>query len=761
MTSLKIDKKVQKLVNGYGNWVQKEKDNCPGAAAYMTKELYPYDAIFSPIRVNRLTIKNRVVMAPMGNLNMSEETGRPNDKMLQYFFARAKGGTGLLTTGLIPISHGVDNTVTELGKLSYFPRIDRSRSVFAGWRDLAQGVHAYGSRIFVQLTPGLGRVGNPQCLITQLKFPGSASLNPNFYIPEIPCLPLTDMALHKIVKNGGQAAADAKAAGLDGVYLHGHEGYLLEQMTNPAFNRRKAGRYAYWQNFGLDLVKEIRRRAGDSYPIMYRIDLSLALNETYGRERMSQEKSLRQFMNGRTIYDTLRYMENLVKAGVDMFDVDLGCYDNWWLPHPPAGMPAGCFLEISRIAKEYFKNRQVRSNAGLEVPVVAVGKLGYPDLAEKALRDGDCDMVMLGRPLLADPDWCNKAYAGDVEEIRPCIGCQEGCINEFVEGGHPQCAVNPRTGFEDVIPQILPGAKKPKHIGVVGAGPSGIQFALTAAQRGHQVTLIEQSEKIGGKVVPGSRPKIKYDFKNYLNYLEYQLDKAVREDGIRLLCGQRADTAWLKEQGFDAIVYNIGTKDVTPRIPGVDKVKSIQATELLVSEEKLETAKKVVVIGGGVVGMETAYWLKYEKGCDVEVVEMLPYFMAGACTANRGHLIHYLEAEGVKLYNCAKVTGFEAGRVLIEKNISKGVPDPYNTWTPILPENIENPLAKKIGPQVTELELNADLVVFAMGGRPDDSLFLEGQREHAARELYNIGDSFAGGRVLEAARAAFRLAVSI
>lgn len=251
---------------------------------------------FSPIQVNRMLIKNRVVMAPMGNLNMAEETGRPNAKNASVLFARAKGGCGLLTTGLIPISHGIDPTVTELGKLSTFPRIDRTRTVMAGWRDLAQGVHAFGSRIFVQFTPGLGRVGPPMCVLTQMKFPKSASLNPNFYLPAVPCFPLTDVQLDKIVKNCGQAAADAKACLLDGVYLHGHEGYLLEQMTNRAFNRRVLGKYADPQRFGMELVKAIRARAGANYPIMYRIDLSLALNETYGADmkKISSLKSLRR-----------------------------------------------------------------------------------------------------------------------------------------------------------------------------------------------------------------------------------------------------------------------------------------------------------------------------------------------------------------------------------------------------------------------------------------------------------------------------------
>lgn len=374
---MKTDAKIQQLVDSYGSWVQGDCENKAGGTARFTKKLYPYTSSFSPIRINRMTVKNRFVMAPMGNLMMCEESGRPNEKMVQYFTARAKGGCGLITTGLIPISHHIDNTTTEPKNFSMFPRIDGTRTNFSGWRELAQGCHVYGSKLFIQLTPGLGRVGPPTCLVNEMKFPNSASFNPNFYIPELPCMRLSGHALGKIIKNAGQATADAKEMGIDGVYLHGHEGYLLEQLTNPAFNRRKLGKYADWQRFGIDIVKEMRKRGGPNYPIMYRIDLSLALNETYG-EDMNRVSSLKKFKNGRTIQDTLDYMENLVKAGVDLFDVDLGCYDNWWLPHPPAGMPAGCFLDVSKIVKDHFKEKGILSNAGVEVPVVAVGKLGYP-----------------------------------------------------------------------------------------------------------------------------------------------------------------------------------------------------------------------------------------------------------------------------------------------------------------------------------------------------------------------------------------------
>lgn len=755
---MKKDLFVQELIDSYGNWVSTEEGKSSGIAR-MSSNFYPYDSIFSPIHVNKLTLKNRLMMAPMGNIDMCEETGRPNDKMLQYFFARAKGGTALLATGLIPISHGIDNSIAEKGNLSYFPRIDRSRTVLVGWRDLAQGVHSYGGRIFIQLTPGLGRVGNPQCLVNQYKFPGSASFNPNFYIPEVPCLRFSDGSLKKIIKNGGQAAADAKVCGLDGVYLHGHEGYLLDQVTNPAFNRRKIGRYADWQRFGIELIEEIRRRVGPDYPIMYRIDLSLALEETYG-EDMKKAKSLKKFTDGRNSADTIAYMKNLVKAGVDMFDVDLGCYDNWWLPHPSAGMPAGCFLKVAKLVKDDFEKSNVLSNAGLKVPIVAVGKLGYPDLAEKALRDGMCDMIMLGRPLLADPEWPNKAYAGNVSDIRPCIGCQEGCINEFVDGGHPQCAVNARTGFEDTIAEIPSAPEKIKKIAVIGAGPAGMNFAITASARGHNIDLYEAGDKVGGKMIAGSVPAGKYDFDNYRIYMEAQINKAAENKQINFI-NKAADAQMLKDKKYDTIVTAVGTKGMSLRIPGIEQMKCVQATDLLVKPELLGDAKDIVIIGGGVVGCETGYWLSYEKNCNVTIVEMIPYFMDGACTANRGHLIHYMKRNGVRLINMAKVESFGEGVVNIKKNVHKNVPDPYNTWQPILPKNIPNPLAPKIGEEYESEELKADMAVFAMGGRADDSLYFELLKQHCAPEIYNIGDSFAGGRVLEANRAAYRLAIKL
>ncbi len=757
----KNEQKIYELCESYGDWWNKGFET-----PEMTNKLYPYNAMFSPIQVGKLTIKNRLVMAPMGNIDMCEETGRPNAKMLKYFEERAKGGVGLITSGLIPVSFGIDTSLIELGDLSYFPRIDRSRTVYAGWRDLAAMCHAHGATFFIQLTPGLGRVGNPQCLLTQTKLPRSASFNPNWYMPAVPCARLSDHSMGKIIKNAGQAAADAKAANIDGVYLHGHEGYLLEQCTNTAFNRRSLGKYSDWMRFGVDMIKEIRKRVGDNYPIMYRIDMSVALNATY-KERMKKGSGLylSKFINERKADETLQYMAELVKAGVDIFDVDLGCYDNWWLPHPPASMPAGCFLEISAMAKKYFKEHNIKSNLGVEVPVVAVGKLGYPDLAEKALRDGMCDMVMLGRPLLADAEWPKKAYSGKCADIRPCIGCQEGCLNEFVEGGHPQCAVNPRTAFEEEYAQEVPKADVCKKVAVIGAGPAGIVMAETLLKRGHKVDLFEKADRIGGSLIPASVPKIKFDMKNYLVYLEHLVEELKKDPNFTLTLGKEVAVDDVKGK-YDVVVTASGASQVRPpekAIPGINQENVLFAVDVLNNPELVKGAKNVVVIGGGVVGAETAYMLKYEMGIDAKVVEMQKYIMNHTCTANRGHIIHYLEKAGVELLNCTKLVSINGNKVTLAENTHKSRPNPYVTWTPILPENVSNPLdaLKPYKEKFVNREIEADYVLLAMGVRPTDKLYYKLLEENAAEEVYNIGDSYRGARVFEAVRGAYRKALSI
>jgi 2-enoate reductase len=366
-----------------------------------------------------------------------------------------------------------------------------------------------------------------------------------------------------------------------------------------------------------------------------------------------------------------------------------------------------------------------------------------------------CDMVMLARPLLADPHWPNKAYAGKVNEIVPCIGDQEGCLNELIEGGHIQCAVNPRTGFEDVFEADPIPALKAKKVAVVGGGPAGITCACTAARRGHVVTLFERHDRVGGMLIPGSVPKIKFDIANYAAFLTDTLNRCSNEHTLTVRLNAEATPDVLVREKFDAIVICAGTRPCVPPVEGIDLPHVVQAIDLLRNPSVADEANRVLIVGGGSVGCETAYYLAYEKGKAVTIVEMLPAFMQGVCTATRGYLIHYLEAKGVQLLNGTRLKGIQAKSVTLVRNVSNTVPNPYVTWTPLLPKNIKNPLARPIQVEEREMSLEADLVVLATGVKPDDSLYETCLAKQAAPQVCNIGDSFAAGRVFEAVKAGY------
>ena len=570
---------------------------------------------------------------------------------------------------------------------------------------------------------------------------------------------MSDRKIKKIIKKTGQAAADAKASEIDGVYLHGHEGYLMEQLTNTAYNRRKMGRYSDWMQFGLDMVKEIRNRCGDHFPIHYRIDLSLALNATYG-EKIKKIKSLKKFTRERTIDETLGYMKALVEAGVDMFDVDLGSYDNWWLPHPPSTMPSGCFVDISKIAKDFFAENEIKTNAGKTPVVVAVGKLGYPDLAEQTLRDNKADMIMLARPLLADPDWANKAYRGDSSSIRPCIGCHEACIKEFVEGGHPQCAVCASTSFESEIKSICK-AETQKYVAVIGAGPAGVVASDILLARGHKVDLYESSNDIGGTLIPASVPLFKYELKNYVEHLKLRVEEMKGNQNFKLMLGTKATLEILKEKNYDEIVVATGSKKTGLVIPGAVQNHVKTQNEVLFHPEFVKNAKNILIIGGGDSGAEIALWASGELGKKVTIVDIAPHLMARSCTANRAHILHSLEKLGVKVFNCSTVKSIESDTATIMANVSRTVPNPFATWSPVLPENIKNPLAKKIKKSLRAVSVDADLVVMHQVTTPNNDLYNEIVSSNICKKVHAVGDANIPGKVFGAVKSAFAVARQI
>ncbi len=744
------------------DWFERWPGDAPGAVAGWTMgdRLHPYHRLFSPFTVNRLTLPNRIVMGPMGNLSMAEPSGRPSEQMIAYFEARARGGAGLLISGLVPVSPATDPSVLQPGGAAWFPRIDGSRAVLAGWRDLVEAVHAFGSRFFIQLTPGLGRVGSPECLPQRWRLPVSSSWNPNFYVPQVTSRPLRDREVRRIVRDTGQAAIDAMASGIDGVQLHGHEGYLLEQFANTAFNRRRLGRYADWQALGLDLVAEIRRRCGPDFPIMYRIDLSLGLRAAYGA-RMEAEPALRRFRAERSVAETLGYLGRLVAAGVDMVDVDLGCYETWWLPHPPGPMPPGAYLRVARCVKDHLAARGVRGGNGAPVPVAAIGKLGYPDIAEAALRDGMCDAVLLARPLLADPDWPRKAFAGEVRAIVPCIGDHEGCLNEIVRGGHIQCTVNPRTGFEAKYPADSGRAPHPQRVAVAGAGPAGITAACLAAERGHAVTLFEAAERVGGWLRAGSAPAIKFDVANYLSHLEHRLAVAVRDHGLDLRLGTAASADGLKAEGFDAVLCCTGSTASVPDLAGSATLPTALAVDVLLDRDLVARARRIVVVGGGDVGCETAHMLAFELGKEVSVVEQGATFMTASCTANRGYLLRALDRHGVRLVPAARVAGLRVGGLDLMVDGAAAVPDPTAVWRPVLPRNFRIPFDRVAARIESPLFLEADMVVFAVGVRANAELYRACVEQRAAIVVQTAGDAFRVGRIFDATKGAHAAALAL
>lgn len=709
-----------------------------------------YNKLFEQGNIGKCSLKNRIIMAPMGNINMADPIGRPLQKMVDYFVERAKGGTGLLITGLIPVSYGIDPTVSEDNDTTYFPRIDgSSRTRLAGWRDLTAGVHSYDSKIFIQLTAGLGRVGSPEPALKG-KVLKSASWNSNFYVPQLPHIPFTDGAIKKIVKSFGQSAVNAKVSGFDGVQLHGHEGYLMDQLTSAPWNRRKLGRYSNKFQFAIDVVKEIKKRCGKDFPIIYRVDLTQALRESYGDEIF--KKRFRGIE--RAIEEGLEFCKALAEAGVDAFDVDKGCYDNWFFPHPPAYFNDMPYVEeIAGRLKSFFNKNNITAK------VIAIGKLGKPEIAEEVLNRGLADYVMLGRPLLADPYWPTKVKQGRIKEINHCMGDQEGCIQSFILGGHPCCAINPYTGFEDC--KKLTKVDKIKRVAVIGGGPGGCEAAKTAHSRGHKVTLFERSDKLGGQLVTGSLMKIKHDLKRYVENLQYQMS-LLEKEGLEVVYNASVRAEDLAGK-YDAIICANGLKPVVPKIEGMEKIKHIEAREFLNNGMKLpDDVRNVTVIGGGVVGCELAYSLAYERNIAVTVIEMLPELMNGVVHANRSMLLWMMMGNGgpsgkrddaiknpIDVYTSSKIMKLDENKAYISAN--KKRKNPYTPWFTLVPENIHNPFNKVLNPEdVEEIEVNTDYVIFSTGGRADNSLYYELLKQKTAPEIYCIGDARQPGRAWEA-----------
>jgi 2,4-dienoyl-CoA reductase-like NADH-dependent reductase (Old Yellow Enzyme family)/thioredoxin reductase len=640
--------------------------------------------LFEPVKINKLELKNRIVM-PALNTKFGTEWGAVSNRLIDYFVERAKGGVGLIV---------IENTCIDwpVGKAGTNPiRADEWKFV-QGLHDLAEAVHPYGAKIATQLQHP-GRQGSS---LTAAE--GQQLVAPS----EIPCLPtgaempraLTVEEIEVLIGKFIMGASITKAAGFDAVEIQGGHGYLITQFMSPYTNKRTdeyGGDFENRMRFPLRIIEGIRMTVGPDFPIIF---------------RMSADEYIE---GGLTLEDNKLVAQRLEAAGVDAISVSAGIYESppWYSRiFPTMGMPEGCNVPLAEEIKKVVK-----------IPVIVAGKLGDPVFAEKVLREGKADLIAMGRPLLADPELPQKAYEGRLEDIRPCIYCNEACIGNISHFWCISCVVNPALGKEREY-QLEP-AKKKKRVLVVGGGPAGMEAARVASLRGHNVTLLEKEKRLGGQLIAASTPQFKQPIRGLVEYLETQIKK----QGVKIKLGQKATPASIRRLKPDAVILAAGATHVIPDIPGVAGDNVATACDILLGRRK--AGDKVVVIGGGEVGCEVAWYLA-EKGKKVTIVEMLGNLADDVNMFSRFYMLDKLTELNVDMQ-----TGTTAQEIT-----DKGV------------------IAVDMGSSKKLIE--ADTVVLAIGFKPNNEL--EKKLKRIAPEIYTIGDCVKPGKIGEAISGGSRVA---
>ncbi len=547
----------------------------------MNKE---YENLFTPFRIGNQTIKNRYFMAPMGTTTHNDHTGAYLPAGIEYFARRAAGEVGLIITG----ANWVDDTIECHSPGSFpCPTISPGEYIKSA-RELTDRVHAFGTKIFVQLTAGLGRSAMPGMIHGKTYVAPSPVTNR--WNPRLNHRELTTEEVEKIVEQFGIAAAICKRCGYDGIEVHAvHEGYLLDQFAIALFNHRTdkyGGDLRGRLTFAIEIVQKIKKYCGADYPVMLRFSLKSFIKGI--RQGAVPGEEFTEL--GRDIDEGIEAAKILTEAGYDALDVDAGTYDSWYWSHPPMYFQRGMYLPFAEILK-----REV------SVPILAAGRMDDPKLASDALRDGKCDMIGLARPLLADPDYVHKIRTGKEAQVRPCLGCHESCFGRAFTGALGSCAVNPESSREPFV-KVLPAAEK-KRVAVVGGGPGGMEAARVSALRGHQVVLFEASDSLGGAMKLAGVPDFKYLDREYVAWAGNELKRL----GVDVRCGTPATKALLDAFCPDTVFVATGSRPKTLDIPGADGKNVCTAHAVL--EGKAPVGGTVAVIGGGLIGCELALHL--------------------------------------------------------------------------------------------------------------------------------------------------------
>jgi 2,4-dienoyl-CoA reductase-like NADH-dependent reductase (Old Yellow Enzyme family)/thioredoxin reductase len=618
------------------------------------------NVILQPIEVGGQTFKNRIMFPPL--TTGYEKNGMISEQDMGFYTRLAKGGVGYIVLG----------DVAPINSFSPTPKLFDDSQIPA-FKALADSVHAYGTKLGVQLFHPEYDVDAINSLFMQKKFDEMRQRlhhDMMFFTDEV-----SEEMLMAIIDKMCACAVRAQKAGVDVIQIHGDRlnGCLCSTRMNHRTDKF-GGSLENRVRFARMLTRAIRKAVPDMV-----IDYKLSI-VTPQRGKGGIDEA-----------DAVQFAQWLVEDGVDMFHVAQANHTgNMADTIPPMGVqPYGFFVKIAGDIKK-----------AVNVPVSAVGRIVDAEMAARVIESGMADMVAMGRPLLADPDWGTKIAAGKACDIRRCISCNKGCTDAIQNRQFLSCVLNAENGYENTR-SIQPAAQK-KKIAVLGGGPAGLEAARVAALRGHDVTLFEKTTTLGGQLNIACVPPRKEEMRRAAQDLIH----AVCNAGVHLCMGQTRTAEQLKDAGFEAVINAVGAHSAAPRIPGIDSVNVADAWKVLAGEQQVYGT--VAVIGGGMVGCETAEYLA-ARGCKVSVIEMMDKIAAGESTTILPTLLENYKTYGVEQYPSHKVKEFRIDAVVCEN---------------------------KDGAEVT---IPCDYIVLAMGARSNE--FDAAALEAASIPVYSIGDA--------------------
>ncbi len=618
------------------------------------------NVILQPIEVGGQTFKNRIMFPPL--TTGYEKNGMISEQDMGFYTRLAKGGVGYIVLG----------DVAPINSFSPTPKLFDDSQIPA-FKALADSVHAYGTKLGVQLFHPEYDVDAINSLFMQKKFDEMRQRlhhDMMFFTDEV-----SEEMLMAIIDKMCACAVRAQKAGVDVIQIHGDRlnGCLCSTRMNHRTDKF-GGSLENRVRFARMLTRAIRKAVPDMV-----IDYKLSI-VTPQRGKGGIDEA-----------DAVQFAQWLVEDGVDMFHVAQANHTgNMADTIPPMGVqPYGFFVKIAGDIKK-----------AVNVPVSAVGRIMDADMAERVIESGMADMVAMGRPLLADPDWGTKIAAGKACDIRRCISCNKGCTDAIQNRQFLSCVLNAENGYENTR-SIQPAVQK-KKIAVLGGGPAGLEAARVAALRGHDVTLFEKTTSLGGQLNIACVPPRKEEMRRAAQDLIH----AVCNAGVHLCMGQTRTAEQLKDAGFEAVINAVGAHSAAPRIPGIDSVNVADAWKVLAGEQQVYGT--VAVIGGGMVGCETAEYLA-ARGCKVSVIEMMDKIAAGESTTILPTLLENYKTYGVEQYPSHKVKEFRMDAVVCEN---------------------------KDGAEVT---IPCDYIVLAMGARSNE--FDAAALEASNIPVYSIGDA--------------------